>query len=73
MRALAFEPHVIETKAEYEAAIKITKQLNKKQHSSQEDTRLLKTWAVLIRDYEQRRYPEIFSQSERREILPIPA
>jgi HTH-type transcriptional regulator / antitoxin HigA len=69
MNTLALEPHVIETETEYETALGITKELMTKKPRSHAATRLLKTWAVLIRDYEQRRYPEMFTKSEPREIL----
>jgi antitoxin component HigA of HigAB toxin-antitoxin module len=70
MSALALElPHFIESEAEYEQALGITGDLISKQNRTQEDTRRLKTWSVLIRDYEQRRYADVFAKSEPREIL----
>jgi HTH-type transcriptional regulator/antitoxin HigA len=69
MSALVCKLSIIESEAAYEEALAATKELLLQKHRGAEDTRLLKTWAVLIRNYEQRRYRDMFSKSEPRDIL----
>jgi HTH-type transcriptional regulator / antitoxin HigA len=69
MSALAIEPHVIESESEYEEALGITKKLMLQARRNQDDTRMLKTWSVLIRDYERHRYSDMFAKAEPKEIL----
>jgi antitoxin component HigA of HigAB toxin-antitoxin module len=69
MSALGVEPHVIESAAEYEEALAITTDLMLQKHRSREDDRLLKTWSILIRDYEQHRYAEMFTKSQPKDIV----
>ena len=69
MSVLAIESHVIENTTEYEDALAITKDLMLQKHRSREDDRLLKTWSILIRDYEQHRYADMFAKSQPKEII----
>ena len=62
-------PILIECDREHEAALNITRDLMRKRPRTSEETKLLKTWSVLIQDYEHRRYPEMFRKSEPRDIL----
>lgn len=63
------EVSVIESASAYEEALAVTREILMKERRTIEDTRRLKTWSVLIRDYERRRFAEMFEKSEPREIL----
>ncbi|MFZ0591969.1 MAG: hypothetical protein WAM39_16005, partial [Bryobacteraceae bacterium] len=69
MSALAFEVAIIESEAAYKEALAITRELMQKENRTAEDTKRLKTWSILIRDYEHRRYPELLAKSEPKDIL----
>ena len=62
-------PILIESEREHQAALNITRELIRKRPRTSEETKLLKTWSVLIQDYERRRYPEMFRKSEPRDVL----
>jgi len=62
-------PILIESEREHENALNITRNLMQKRPRTSEETKLLKTWSVLVRDYERRRYSEMFRKSEPRDIL----
>jgi HTH-type transcriptional regulator / antitoxin HigA len=62
-------PILIESEQEHEEALNITRELMQKRPRTSGETKLLKTWSVLIQDYERRRYPEMFRKSEPRDVL----
>ncbi len=62
-------PILIESEREHEEALNITRDLMRKRPRTSEETKLLKTWGVLVQDYERRRYPEMFRESDPRDIL----
>lgn len=51
-----FSPVVIESEAEHHRALRGAAELIEKERRSPGETQLLKLWAVLIEDYEQKRY-----------------
>src|SRR3954466_17200 len=69
MSALAIQPRAIESQAEYDEYLSATRELLLDRNRTHEETRLLKTLSILIKDYEQHRYPEMFAKAEPKDIL----
>lgn len=69
MSTLAQDISIIESATAYKHALGITRDILMNERRTAEDTRRLKTWSVLIRDYERRHFAEMFDKSEPREIL----
>jgi hypothetical protein len=66
------QPSFIESEDEYHHALSITRGILMNEQRTTEDTRRLKTWAVLIRDYERRHYPKMFEVGMENEGLACP-